>query len=53
MIFDLEVQAFSPSNDLAPAPPPPSLSRQEARMATYRKTEKDGQLADGGRGARW
>jgi hypothetical protein len=42
-----EDQAFLPSYDLAP-PQPPSLclSRQEARPATHRKTEKERQLPD-------
>jgi hypothetical protein len=39
---------FSP---LAPPPPPSALSHQYAHMATHRKTEKEGQLADG-RGAK-
>ncbi len=44
----IENQAFSPSYDVAPPPPPPShLSHKEARLATYRKTEKEKQLADG------
>jgi hypothetical protein len=47
----IEGQAFSPSNDVTPRPPPPpppfSFFRQKARPATHRKTEKEGQLADG------
>jgi hypothetical protein len=48
----VEDQAFSPSYDLAPRPPPPSFSRQQARLATHMKTNKERQLADvrGGRG---
>jgi hypothetical protein len=37
----IEDQAFSPSYNLAPCPLPP-----QARLGTYRKTEKDRQLAE-------
>jgi hypothetical protein len=41
-------QAFLRSYDLAPRPSPfPPLSRQKARPATHRNTEKERQLADG------
>jgi hypothetical protein len=48
----IEDQAFSPSCDLAPLPPPLPLSHQQARLAKHMKTEKERQLADGRGGER-
>jgi hypothetical protein len=53
----LEYWTFSRSYDLAPPQPPHPLSRQQARLATHRKSKKERQLAislwRGRRGGGW